>query len=193
LKIGIVSDIHCNANGLKEALRLMGDVDELLCLGDCVSQTRFSNEVVAMLMDRGAQVVLGNHDVEFLTRLAGAASQKGVVDDRLVGWLRGRPERLEMDVAGKRLLMVHAAPWTRDYVYPGSREMKRFAEVEADFVLGGHTHTLFAGRIGRALVINPGSAGHARDQGAGPMLSCAVLDPQTDEVQLIEYPNQPYA
>ena len=140
----------------------MGDVDELLCLGDCVSHIRFSNEVISILRDRGARVVLGNHDTEYLTHVAGGPSQKGVADDALVDWLRGQPERIEMQVAGKTLLMVHATPWSYDYVYPRSPQMKRFAEVEADFVLGGHTHTPFAGRIGRPLVINPGSAGHGR-------------------------------
>jgi putative phosphoesterase len=192
LKFGVISDIHGNARGLERAFSLMGDVDEVLCLGDCVSHTRFSNTVVAMLKERGARVVLGNHDVDYLGRLAGAPSQRGVADDGLVDWLRRQPERLELDVAGKRLIMVHATPWTRDYVYPGSLAMRRFAEVEADFVLGGHTHTPFAGRIGRALVVNPGSAGHARDQPDGPMLSCAVLDTQTEEVRLIPYPDEPY-
>jgi putative phosphoesterase len=193
LKIGVISDIHCNVAGFEEALRLIGDVDELLCLGDCVSQIRFSNEVVALLQARQARVVLGNHDVEYLNRLADAPSQRALVDRALVDWLRRQPERIDLDVAGKRLVMVHAAPWTRDYVYPGSREMRRFAEVDADFVLGGHTHSPFAGRIGRAMVINPGSAGHARNQGGGPKLSCAVFDPHTDEVQLIDYPDQPFA
>jgi putative phosphoesterase len=188
LKLGIVSDIHCNESGLQRAIELMGDVDELLCLGDCISQTRFSNAVVGMLKDRGARVVLGNHDVEYLTRLADAAVQRGTADGDLVDWLRGQPERQDLDYAGKRLVMIHATPWTYDYVYPGSMEMKRFAEVEADFVLGGHTHSAFAGRIGRAMVINPGSAGHARNMPGGPTLSCAVLHPETDEVQLIQYP-----
>jgi putative phosphoesterase len=191
VKFGIVSDIHRNADALAEALRLMGDVDELLCLGDAISHTRFSNEVVGMLRDRGARMVLGNHDIDYLKRLSAAQTQRGLVDGDLVDWLKAQPERIDLDVAGKRLLMVHATPWSWDYVYPGSREMRRFAEVDADFVLGGHTHTMFAGRIGRPLVINPGSAGHGRDQGAGPTVSCAVLDAVTDEVRLIEFPEHP--
>jgi predicted phosphodiesterase len=85
--------------------------------------------------------------------------------------------------------MVHATPWTWDYVYPRTREMRRFAEIEADFVLGGHTHTPFAGRIGRALVINPGSTGHGMQAAGGLRLGCAVLDAVSDEVRLIDYPD----
>jgi hypothetical protein len=39
-----------------------------------------------------------------------------------------------------------------------------------------------AERVGRTLIINPGSAGEARDPRNGFRLSYAVLDTQTDEV-----------
>jgi putative phosphoesterase len=191
LKIGIVSDIHCNVAGLEEALRLMGDVDELICLGDSVMHNKFSNGVIGLLKDRGALMVLGNHDVDYLTGVAHRPSQRGIADDSLVEWLRSQPERLELEVAGKTLLAVHATPWSRDYIYPASPAFKRFAEVEADFVLGGHTHTPVARRMGRALVINPGSAGYADNRSGAAMLSCAVLDAVTDEVALIDYADIP--
>lgn len=195
MKVGIVSDIHCNLQGLEQALRLMGDVDVLLCPGDAVSGHRFSNEVVALLRERDAQVVLGNHEHEYLKHLAGAESQRQVADDGLVSWLGSHPERLELDLCGKRLLMVHSTPWTHDYVFPDSRDMQRFAEVNADFVLGGHTHSSFTARIGRALVVNPGSAGHESygyygngyQRSEGPTLSCAVLDVVSEEVEIFRY------
>lgn len=191
MKIGIVSDIHCNTYGLEEALRQMGDIDELLCPGDILLEYRFSNEVLAILKERETRVVLGNHDIQYLTRLADKDSQKKINDDQLVDWLRSQPERLEIDPNGKHLLMVHATPWSWDYVFPSSPEMKRYAEVDADIVLGGHTHALFAERIGTTLVVNPGSAGQSTFKPNGPVLSCAVLDTQSEEVQLIEYSDNP--
>jgi predicted phosphodiesterase len=64
--------------------------------------------------------------------------------------------------------MTHASPIAphTQYVYPGSPDLKRFAEVDADFIVIGHTHVQMAVRVGRALVINPGSAGDARDHRA---------------------------
>ena len=191
MKLGVVSDIHCNATGLEEALRLMGDVDELICLGDSVQHMRFSNEVIGLLRDRGARMVLGNHDIEYLSRVADLPSQRGVVDDALVDWLRAQPEQIEWDVCGKRVLMIHATPWTRDYVFPGSPEMRRFREVEADFVLVGHTHAQVARRLGRAMVVNPGSTGHASLGPEGLRLGCAVVDIASEEVQLHLYADQP--
>jgi len=38
LKLGIVSDLHCNIDGLDRALETMGRVDALLCLGDSIYQ-----------------------------------------------------------------------------------------------------------------------------------------------------------
>ena len=36
VKFGIVSDVHCNAAGLERAIALMGEIDELICLGDSI-------------------------------------------------------------------------------------------------------------------------------------------------------------
>jgi len=60
---------------------------------------------------------------------------------------------------------VHSTPWEPrgTYVHPESALLARFGEAEADIVLYGHTHQQLARRIGNVLVINPGSAGEARD------------------------------
>ena len=67
--------------------------------------------------------------------------------------------------------------------------MARFAEADADIVMYGHTHQQLAKRVGRVLVVNPGSAGEARDPRNGGLLSCAVLDTASEEVQLFDYPD----
>lgn len=191
MKIGIVSDIHCNLYGLEQALHAMGEVDELLCLGDAIFQYRFSNEVVALLRERDATMILGNHEDDFFAPHGIRARQADWIDPALMAWLAEQPYRRELSFAGKTLLMVHSTPWQHgEYVYPESATLQRFAEVEADFVLYGHTHSQIVKRVGRALVINPGSAGDARDHRNGRQLSCAVLDPATDEVEVIDYPDR---
>jgi hypothetical protein len=42
-------------------------------------------------------------------------------------------------------------------------------------------------RYGKVLVINPGSAGDARDPGNGRQLSCAVLDTVSEEVMVTDF------
>jgi hypothetical protein len=87
VRIGIVSDIHGNAAGLASALALMGDVDELLCAGDMVEEYRFSNETIAILREREARCVLGNHDLGFLSPHGASARAAAHIHPELVEWL----------------------------------------------------------------------------------------------------------
>jgi putative phosphoesterase len=191
LKIGIVSDAHCNHAGLLRSLEILGDVDELICLGDSIYEYRFSNEVVRTLKERGAHTILGNHEEGFLGPQGARARQPDWIDRSLLHWLAQRPKRLELNVAGKKLIVVHSTPWEPrgTYVYPHSSLLARFGEADADFVLYGHTHHQLVRRVGKVLVINPGSAGEARDSGNARQLSCAVLDTATEEVVVTDFPD----
>ena len=191
MKIGIVSDLHCNHRGLLQALSILGDVDELICLGDSIWEYRFSNEVLRTLKDRGAHTILGNHEEGFLGPHGARARQPNWIDRSLLQWLGERPHRLELQIGEKKLLVVHSTPWEPrgTYVYPHSAVLERFGEAEANFVLYGHTHHQLARRIGKVMVINPGSAGDARDIGNGRQLSCASLDTASEEVVLTDFPD----
>ena len=191
MRLGIVSDIHCNAAGLRRALALMGDVDELICLGDSIWEYRFSNEVAALLRERQAHTIVGNHEEVFFGPLGERARARGDGEPDLVDWLGTRPHRLELERDGRRLLLVHSTPWEPRgaYIHPESPELARFAEADADIVLYGHTHRQVARRLGRVLVVNPGSAGDARDADNGRLLSCAVLDTASEEVSVIDFPD----
>jgi putative phosphoesterase len=191
LKIGIVSDVHCNQAGLLQALDILGDIDELICLGDSIYEYRFSNEVVRLLRDRGAHTILGNHEEGFLGPQGARARHPDWIDRSLLQWLAARPRRLELNVGGKKLLVVHSTPWEPrgTYVYPHSSLLERFGEADADFVLYGHTHHQLVRRIGKVLVINPGSAGEARDSSNGRQLSCVMVDTATEEVVVTDFPD----
>ena len=172
-------------------MEILGDVDELICLGDSIYEYRFSNEVVRLLRDRGAHTILGNHEEGFLGPHGVRARQPEWIDRSLLQWLAERPKRLELQYRRKKA----ARSSTRRH---GSRKAPmsirtapcwtRFGEADADFVLYGHTHHQLVRRVGKVLVINPGSAGEARDQGNGRQLSCAVLDTATEEVVVTDYP-----
>jgi len=193
LKVGIVSDLHCNVAGLTQALDLMGDVDELICLGDSIWEYRFSNEIVRLLKERAAHTILGNHEEGFLGPQGARARQPEWIDRALLGWLAARPHCLELQLGGRKLLAVHSTPWEPrgTYVYPHDILLERFGETGVDFVLYGHTHHQLVRRVGRVLVINPGSAGDARDNGNGRQLSCAVLDTVSEEVVVTDFPDRP--
>ncbi len=189
MKLGIVSDVHCNIVGLQRAVEMMGEIDELLCLGDSIYEYRFSNEVIRYLRDIGAHVILGNHEEGFLAPSGVRAREADWIDPSLLGWMADQPYRRDLQFGNKKILMVHSTPWEPrgSYVHPTSSQLQRFGEVDADYVLYGHTHYQMAERVGKVLVINPGSAGDARDGRNGRQLSFAVLDTATDDVQITDY------
>jgi putative phosphoesterase len=184
VRIGIVSDVHCNADALRLALERMGEVDELLCAGDSIYEYRFSNEVIDLLRERDARYVLGNHESVFLGPQGVRARAAANVRQDLVDYMAAQPLSYDVNVGGKRLVLVHATPFEpyQAYVFPGSPELQRLAAFEADYVILGHTHTQMAERVGRALVVNPGSGGDARDLANGRRLSYAILDTSSGEV-----------
>jgi putative phosphoesterase len=195
LKVGIVSDLHCNPQGLDVALKAMGNVDELLCLGDSIFEYRFSNDVVARLRERRAHIIQGNHEEVFMSAAGVRARERAGIDPALLNFLAEQPLRRYLELAGKRLLLIHSTPWEPrgEYLHPHSTKLNRFAEADADIVLYGHTHCQVVKRVGSVLVINPGSAGDARDSRNDRQLSCAVLDLSSEEVRVIDYPDPRHA
>jgi putative phosphoesterase len=186
VRLGIVSDLHCNAAGLAAALGHMGDVDELWCAGDIVNQSSFSNEIVELLRARGARCVLGNHDSMLLSAQGERARSAAHVQVELVDHLAGLPHAVALEVDGKRLLMTHATPFPphSEYVWPHSKELQRMRELDVDYLILGHTHQPMAVQVGSVLVVNPGSTGQPTNQGDGPRLAYATLDVSSGEVCL---------
>lgn len=183
MKLGIVSDIHCNVAGLREALSVMGPIDELLCLGDAIDRSRFSNDVIGLLKDRDAHIILGNHEEAFLAEHDPGTAARDGVDRDLAAFLAAQPLRRMLTYGRKKVLMIHSTPWEpRDeYIFPHNEKLALFAEAGADYVLYGHTHAHVVSRINGVVVVNPGSAGEGRH------LSCAVLDTASDDVRVIHY------
>ncbi len=158
MRLGIVSDIHCNIAGLERALELMAPFDELWCAGDSVFQFRWSNDVVARLRDLEAEVVLGNHEETILGRDGERALSSPKVDQDLVAWMRTKPYRVERQIDGKTVVMTHGSPWEpwKDYHYPQETIWSRAADLEWDALIVGHTHYKRGQRLGGVLVINHG-------------------------------------
>jgi putative phosphoesterase len=189
MRIGLVADIHCNIAGLRTALELMGDVDELICAGDAIYQFRFSNDVIEVLREREAHYILGNHERVLLSDWGEQARSRPDVRQGLVGYMAGQPYQIRRQVNGRKLVVVHGSPFDPhdEYLYPNSSNLQKLAVIDADYIILGHTHYHMATPVGRALVINPGSAGEPRDHRNGFRLSCAVLDTQSGEVEFHHY------
>jgi putative phosphoesterase len=189
VRIGIVSDIHCNSQALRRAIDLMGEVDELVCLGDSISEYRFSNEVVQVLRERRFTAIQGNHEQMFFSPAGARARSAAWIDRELMSWLSLLPRQRVLEREGREILLVHSTSWPPggQYVCAHDRDFGRFAESGADVVLYGHTHQPVVQRVGATLVINPGSTGEARPGDCALTMSCAVLDVPSLEARIIDF------
>lgn len=189
MRIGLISDLHCNVVAVEAALDALGPLDELWCAGDIVNESRFSNETVALLRERDARCVFGNHDAVLLSPAGTRARTAAHVDSDHVAYLGALPRFHEVVVDGRRIVMTHSTPFPpyQEYIWPHSPSLPRMADVEADILILGHTHQPMATQVGGVLVVNPGSAGHATNIARGRAYSCAALDTATGEVEFVTY------
>ncbi len=189
MRVGIVSDIHGNAAALRRAVDRMGSIDELWCLGDCINEYRFSNEVVDYLRNHASRVIHGNHEEVFFGQLGVAARAAPSVDPTLMAWLRAQPLRSALHQDDWRILLVHSTPWTPTgaYVCEQDPAFARFGSTPADLVLYGHTHRAVAARVGDVLVVNPGSAGEPRWHDDHWVCSYALLDTAAMSATLLDF------
>jgi putative phosphoesterase len=183
VKLGLVADAHGHVDALAYALdALNGEVDGILFAGDAMNGYRFSDEIVDLIRAGGHRFIRGNHERTLLeTRRRPGTTLTG--SDENWAFIEHAGERAELEVDGRRLLMVHGSPWPPydEYLFPNHPLLARVPELEVDFLVYGHTHVPFSARFGETLVINPGSVGEARGNNGGA-LSFAMLDTATDDV-----------
>ncbi|WFP50632.1 metallophosphoesterase family protein [Methylomonas sp. EFPC3] len=196
MKIGLLGDIHGNSLALEAVLASAKAKNvEILCLtGDFVGYYYSPDRVLDMLTEWSTFAVAGNHEHmlfeslesaerrdEYLSKYgSGLISAACRLSPSQLEWLRKLPAKLELDISGQRILLAHGAPWDTDcYLYPDAPEphWTRAAEGNFDLVVLGHTHYRFQRKIGRSLIVNPGSVGQPRDRIPGA--AWAVFDTDT--------------
>lgn len=200
MKIALLADIHGNALALEAVLHMAAreGVDELFLLGDFVGYYFQPGKVLELLAPWKVTAIRGNHET-LLTECAESAEAlnayekkygRGLrmameqLDDGVLSGLMSLPERQVVTRDGYTILMCHGSPWDPDkYIYPDAPEpvFARFAELETDVVLMGHTHYPLIRRIGATLLVNPGSVGQPRDKRPGA--AWALFDTESGEVE----------
>jgi predicted phosphodiesterase len=154
MRCAILSDVHGNLDALEAVLAdAQGGqgVDQLWCLGDLVGYGPQPNECVALLRERGALCVAGNHDwaatgkmdtADFNPEAMEAAQWTG---GQLSGehrdFLNGLPETLQVGEAGE-FTLVHGSPrepiW--EYLTHISVARLNYDYFQTPYCLVGHTH-----------------------------------------------------
>ncbi|HYK66949.1 MAG TPA: metallophosphoesterase family protein [Streptosporangiaceae bacterium] len=201
--IGLLSDAHGNPLGLRSCLAALRDagVGRVYFLGDAVGYLPGEAEVIDILLTEGVVCQRGNHEAMLLgdldldhrrDRAYGLASVVRRMPPGVRAVLAGWPSAREVELAGRRLLLVHGSPRDHlsEYVYPDS-DIDWIGSLGYDAVFMGNTHRPFAAHRGAALVVNVGSCGLPRDQ--GNLAACAVYDPAANECQVLRVPMDPAA
>lgn len=192
MKIGVISDIHGNVCALETVLQeLVGKCDKLLCLGDITGYYPFVNEVFELIKDFDIQCIGGNHDYALLSDVPVRGNRiacqsldyvRRTILSTNFEFLQELTYRKSMVVDRLKILMAHGSPQypIDEYVYPDNFNTDQFINVDADFVLIGHTHIPMIKKIDTMLVVNPGSCGQPRD--GNPLASYATIDTENRAV-----------
>jgi predicted phosphodiesterase len=211
---GVLGDIHGNREALDAALRQLDEIgiDRLLCVGDIIGYNADPAECVAMLRERKALCITGNHDLIGTGRLGfercsnkamhSLKRTRRVLDAETAAYLRALPPHRVLE---DRFLLTHGG--VRDVQQYMTRPRHFIQNVEflrRDFpgiriCFFGHTHEqrlfeidgasvceLDAAesrlRNGREYFVNPGSVDASRKR-AHKLAEFAVFDSATLTVQ----------
>ena len=206
MKIAVVSDVHANLAALQAVLADINAVAPGAAIwhtGDVVGYNAEPNEVVALLRERGATGVMGNHDAAVLGELevkwfnpAAAAAVKWTathLTPENATWLHALPKISEMGAA----TLVHASVLKplEEYVIESASARENLLSLSTPVLFHGHTHVpaywalrgnqaasvVIDGRAQPLLspaLINVGSVGQPRD---GDVRASWVLWDRTDD------------
>ncbi len=165
-KIGLISDVHATPAPVKEALSIFQKqgVDRIFCAGDIAGYGEDLAETISLMEESGCRSILGNHDVWYLDR---HPKEK---DADVVSFFNTLPYVLRLTIENKKLYFVHASPPQSlmkgihlldetGLIIPDQKEIWEdyLKDFEYDVLIVGHTHQVFAEKLGNTYVINPGS------------------------------------
>ena len=199
MRIGVLSDVHANLVALEMVLSAMGPVDGLWVCGDTVGYGPDPSDVLALLVERKATMVAGNHDRAVATgedldlfnapAAVAAKTHQSWLSAAERDMLAALPRTLETN----NVTLFHGS--LRDplweYVTNPRSAAASLALANTAHCCAGHTHvpSLFRGgpepEPGRVryetpyplaprAFFNPGSVGQPRD--GDPRAAYAVLD-----------------
>jgi putative phosphoesterase len=165
-RIGLVSDVHSSPGPLGQALEIFSNehVDQIICAGDIAGYYDTLAPTIELLAQSNCRAIVGNHDQYYLEK----ASQDGRSSTR--AYLESLPQTLDLEIEQKRVLVVHANPPSEQHGgirlldQQGQIRQDRkdewsmnLAKLKHDVLIVGHTHQVYAERLGEILVVNPGS------------------------------------
>lgn len=186
MKIGLLGDIHGNHLALQAVLAAASSsgAEKLLVTGDLIGYYYAPLQVLELLRPWDSHVVRGNHenmlntartDSAFLAQVdarygSGLRIAIEQLGEQQLDALCNLPHPLELAINGCKIMLCHGTPWDNDqYAYPDAQPelLERCAVSGFDLVVLGHSHYPMQKKIGKTLVVNPGSVGQTRNRQPG--------------------------
>lgn len=187
LKVGIISDVHADLQGLNQALAILDQqgVDLIVCAGDIVEKGKDGDAVVQTIQQRRIPCVQGNHDEQASGNQKwfrqNANTELESVRERLLtqetlDYLETLPFSLRFNWLGYRVLLIHATVFS-NWDYLGAQHkidtFKTVArESKADIIIYGHTHQALQAEFIGVRFYNPGAISVMESHSSG---TCATL------------------
>ncbi len=185
---GCYSNLQATQALFDEARRLGFPPERVVCTGDVVAYGADPAATVALVREAGVEVVMGNCEEQlgFGQADCGCGFEEGSACDTLSrawfrhadaalgeeerAWMRSLPRRVDLDVGGVRLAVVHGTPERINaFVFPGNDAEvfeRQVAASGAQGVVGGHCGVPFTRGVGAGgLWHNPGAIGMPANDG----------------------------
>ena len=203
-KVALIGDVHGNLHALKAVLEDASKNEALLMMntGDTVGFGPCPEETVELISKSGAISVVGNYDLKVLR----SKDDKDGSDKE--GWyaatwtyhhlsavskeyLRGLPSSIRLEVAGKKVLVVHGSPDSMDeYIDPNTTE-KRLRQLAksagVDVLIAGHAHRPLDKEVGGTRFVNSGSVGRQDDGDPRATYAIVTFEPLGVEHRRVQY------
>jgi len=206
VRIAVISDIHANLKAIERTLEDLKskNIDEIYCTGDLVGYAPFPNEVIEIIKSRNIITVQGNHDEKVGCSINESLSEAKVIElsdggkamhwtknhvtESNKSWLRSLPKSIEIEKAGKKIMLVHGSPRKNsEYIYEdGENHLEIMENFHCDILVCGHTHMPFKKEVEGKLLINAGSVGKPKHGNCNATYVILELSEKAVEVS-IEY------
>lgn len=180
IKLAILSDIHGNLPALEAVMADLKNfnVDQVIVAGDVINFGPFSRQTAEIVIENNWPVIRGNN--EFFLIDYNTPRARAEWSDRIqfapIAWLsRQFDQKLKMQIGtwpdslhlrfsdAPPIQVFHGTPnssWEPIYWTMTDEEIERLlSDVEAGFVICGHTHLPMDRQAGRWRIFNPGSVG----------------------------------
>ena len=197
MTVALLSDVHANLVALEAVLADLPAVDAIWVMGDTVGYGPDPTDTLALLRERGARIVAGNHDRAVATGLGlelfNPLARRAALLHR--AWLDAGDRDLLAELPmtlqpADGYEICHGSPrdplW--EYVFDARTAAEVMAATATQRWCVGHTHVpaVFQGGEGK-LMINPGSVGQPRDRDRRSAYALLDTASATVEFRRVEY------